>query len=289
MLYHEFRHPPYQFCDGGNETDKTSEEKGEATVTVELPKVIKVGYTDPDGIKSTEELDVSKLSVEQITAGIQKGHLVDKRQVIGDFNKRVENRARELAAERGTSVEKEVERILVASKDEKEPVVDIEAVKNGDITSVVNALDFEKNKRKKLEAALAEKDEQETLTVKKTIEFNKNIGLAVEKYGLDEKTTGVLVAKIKKLNIEPEAVDDLAAMLSNLSTGGVDLSKLSKEDREKLEKQMKDELETPPPPPGGGGGGKAKPAEKEEDDDIPTDLAGMMKKAEKIVAGGKKK
>jgi hypothetical protein len=289
MLYHEFRHPPYQFCDGGNATEESSEKKGEATVTVELPRVINVGYTDPDGIKSTEELDVGKLSVEQITAGIQKGHLVDKRQVIGDFNKRVENRARELAAERGTSVEKEVERILAVNKDEEEPVVDIEAVKNGDITSVVKALDFEKNKRIRLETALAEKDKQEELVVTRTEEFNKNIGIAKEKYGLDEKAIDLLVAKIKKLKIEPEAVDDLASMLSNLSTSGVDLSKLSKEDREKLEKQMKDELETPPPPPGGGGGGKAKPAEKEEDDDIPTDLAGMMEKAERIVAGGKEK
>lgn len=287
MLYHEFRHPPYQFCDGGNATDETSEEKGEATVTVELPKTIPVGYTDPDGIKSTEELDVGKLSAEQIVAGIQKGHLVDKRQVIGDFNKRVENRARELAAERGTSVKEEVERILGENKNEEEPVVDIEAVKNGDFTSMVTAMKYSQDKVKRLETALTEKDEQESLNVQKTNEYNKNIRLAKEKYGLDEKTIDLLVAKIKKLKIEPEAVDDLAAMLSNLSTGGVDLSKLSKEDREKLEKQMKDELETPPPPPGGGGGGKAKPAEKDED--IPTDLDGMMKKAEEIVAGSEKK
>jgi len=289
MLYHK-KQPPYQFFDnGGNETDETSEKKGEATVSVELPKTIKVGYTDPDGIKSTEELDVSKLSAEEIVTGLQKGRLVDKRQIIGDFNKRVEIRARELAAERGTPVKEEVERILAENKTEEEPVVDVEAVKNGDITSVVKALDFEKNKRKRLETALTERDKQETLVVERTKEFNKNIGLAKEKYGMDEKAIGLLVAKIKKLEIEPEAVDELAAILSNLSTGGVDLSKLNKEDREKLEKQMKEELETPPPPPGGGGGGKAKPAEKEEDDDIPTDLAGMMLKAERIVAGGKKK
>jgi len=288
MLDHK-KHPPFQFCDGGNATEETSEKKGEATVSVELPKTIKVGYTDPDGIKSTEELDVSKLSAEEIVTGLQKGRLVDKRQIIGDFNKRVEIRARELAAERGTPVKEEVERILAENKTEEEPVVDVEAVKNGDITSVVKALDFEKNKRKRLETALTERDKQETLVVERTKEFNKNIGLAKEKYGMDEKAIGLLVAKIKKLEIEPEAVDELAAILSNLSTGGVDLSKLNKEDREKLEKQMKEELETPPPPPGGGGGGKAKPAEKEEDDDIPTDLAGMMLKAERIVAGGKKK
>jgi len=283
----DYKHPPYQFCDGGNANDETSEKKGEATVTVELPRTIKVGYTDPDGIKSTEELDVSKLSTEEIVAGLQKGRLVDKRQVIGDFNKRVEIRARELAATRGTSVKEEVDRILTKNKDEEEPVVDIEAVKNGDYSSLTATIKYSQDRVKRLETALTEKDEQETLIVERTNEFNKNIGLAKEKYSLNEKTIGLLVEKIKKWKIEPEAVDDLAAMLSNLSTGGVDLSKLNKEDREKLEKQMKEELETPPPPPGGGGGGKAKPAEKEED--IPTDLDGMMKKAEAIVAGGKKK
>jgi hypothetical protein len=285
----DYKHPPFQFLEGGNVTEETSEKKGEATVKVELPKTIKVGYTNPDGIKSTEELDVSKLSAEEIVTGLQKGHLVDKRQVISDFNQRVENRARELAATRGPSVKEEVDKILAKNKEEEEPVVDLEAVKGGDVSSLVKALEFGNNKIKQLETALTEKNEQEALNVEKTNEYNKNIGIAVEKYGFDKKTTDLLVDTIKLLGIDPDKVDGLATIFSNLSTGGVDLSKLNKEDREKLEKQMKDELETPPPPPGGGGGGKAKSAEKEEDDDIPTDLAGMMKKAEKIVAGDKKK
>lgn len=283
----DYKHPPFQFCDGGDVTEETSEKKGEATVHVELPKTIKVGYTNPDGIKSTEELDVSKLSTKEIVAGLQKSHLMDKRQVMGDFNQRVEIKARELAATRGPSVKEEVERILADNKTEEEPVVDVEAVKSGDISSVIKAMEFGNKKMKRLETALANKEEQETLNVEKANEYNKNIGIAIEKYGLDKKTIDLLVAKIKKLEIDPDKVDELAVMLSDLSTGGVDLSKLNKEDREKLEEQMKKELETPPPPPGGGGGGKAEPAEKEED--IPTDLDGMMKKAEEIVAGGKKK
>lgn len=287
MLCDVYNLPPYQFCDGGD-TEETPEEDG-ATVTVELPKSIKVGYTDPTGNKVTKMLDVTGLSQEQITALLSKGTNYEQR--LGDINRRVDieaekKAAQKIASQRGLSVddvEKKIREVL-AEGAEKEPTVDMDAVKDGDYSSLVAALDHERNQRKKLESYITDKEEREAELNELYRTINTAIEDTVEAFPNLKTKSDAFVAQVKKLKLkDAEAIRELGELMSSLSREGVSLDKLSKEDKEKLEKQIKDELETPPPPPEGGSG-----APKSDKDDVPLDADGMMARAQEVIAGFKK-
>lgn len=109
--------------------------------------------------------------------------------------------------------------------------------------------------------------------------YNKNIGEAIKKYGLDAETFVPLVKEILTVGKDsPEKVMTLATWVSKLSEEKhIDIDKLKPEDKEKLEEKFKAKLKAPSPAPEGG-----KVTEKKEERKTPMTQDDMIDAFEEV-------
>ena len=269
--------PPYAFCDGGQE-DTSEHSEGEEMVTVKLPKTIKVGMTRADGSKIEKEINPTEEDPAKLAAYISQGVFMPQR--LGEFNELTEIRARELAEQRSSSVEETVKKILAAKDEEKEPVIDEDALKNGDFTTLIAWQKWTNNRSEKIKAELQKEREQTKAEREEQMIYNSQIDKTLKEFpSLTEK---FLLESLKGLGLSAQAIYPFGEIIANLLKQGVNIDKMPVEQKKKLFGNLKKELEAPEPPPEGGAPALSKSEEKEKEEKMDLSLDGLMKKANEI-------
>lgn len=265
-------------------------EGADDTITVELPKKLKVGYTEPSGTKHEKELDVTQLDGKQVADLLNKGAFAEVAK--GDLNAQIKKAREDAITETLTKakslnaedVQKQIETYVSNLATEEVPELDEEAIKNGDYSSFVKVDKYNKKMISDLRNIISERDEQAKLNREFHNTYNKNIGQTLNDFPkLEEKW---FVPLITKLEINPQAIHDFGELLNTLKSHGVDPEKLTSEQKKGLYEDLKKEYETPPPPPEGGG--EPPEEEKEEEEKAPTTYGEIRSAAEKLMQKYKK-
>lgn len=267
--------------DGGNADEPlpAGDPSAPEKVTVELPRFVKVGYTDPQtGRKTTRELDMKTTTPAQVTELMSKGWRMERKA--GDINREIDAKVRAIVGSgRGDAVTKEkVKGILEELRGAQDQELDPD-LEEGDFSKVGKALKARDARIAKLEEMLTDFVEGQKEAVRRQGDYELEIKDALEAYpNLTEKD---LVDSIKRLKTPPEQVAELADILSTLAAANVDVEKLPPAKRKEVYEKMQEELkdQAPPPPEGEAAeGGK-----KDEDGDDYYTAEGMKRKALKLL------
>lgn len=249
----------------------------EDVVTFNLPKVVKVGYTDPiTGEKVVREKNISDLTPAEIVSAIQKSDRFE--QKMGDINREIEKKAIELAEKLAdTKAEAKAQQLLAEIKRRETIINDemLEKIKEGDSESLLKIIKAQQEAVNDLRDLVVNMKKDMEISERLYREYNENIEKALNEYpDVDEKT---LVDFVKRTKIDPELIGEAARTFSLLAKRDIDITKLNQKQRKELEEKVKKSLESVPPPPIEGD------AISKKEKMVDTSLEGMLDAAMKIL------